>query len=216
MYKLQFNVNNKVIQLKVNKIMMFNCVIFFSLLQIVLTNDQKGDCGCSVSNPRPKQSLDKSLFKQIKNENLEQCSLIKDPEKGTIENMVLIPEGEYQVGTDDVVIDNDMEGPKRMVKLNEFYIDKYEVSNKDFDSFVTSTNYKTEAETFGDSFVFTLFLNISMKEQLQDYRVVQAPWWYKVVGANWRHPYGSDSDISGNKSLLMFILLWKLHFRDPS
>lgn len=122
-----------------------------------------------------------------------QCSSFKQSQ----DSMVLIPAGEYQVGTDDVAIESDKEGPKRIIKLNSFLIDKFEVSNKDFGNFVSATNYKTEAEVFGDSFVFAIFLNKTVKENLKDFRVVQTTWWYKVFGVNWKHPYGADSDLSG-------------------
>lgn len=176
--------------------MFFNFLII-SILLFTQTYEKESDCGCSANNERRKYLMDNNLLE--KNLNLEQCSSNKFTysENAPIENMVLIPDGEYQVGTDDIAIETDKEGPKRMVKLKKFYLDKYEVSNSDFNHFATVTNYKTEAETFGDSFVFTLFLNNTFKEQLQDFRVVQAPWWYKVVGANWRHPHGPDSDISG-------------------
>lgn len=75
-------------------------------------------------------------------------------------------------------------------------MDKYEVSNSDFEEFVKSTNYVTEAEKFGDSFVFQMFLTEQVKSKLQDSRVAQAPWWYKVKKVDWRHPEGEDSNIA--------------------
>ncbi|KOB51783.1 Sulfatase-modifying factor 1, partial [Operophtera brumata] len=81
------------------------------------------------------------------------------------------------------------------VQVKSFYLDKYEVSNENYMNFVADTRYKTEAESFGDSFVFAIFLNSTYKESLKDFRVVQAKWWYKVLGADWKHPYGPDSDI---------------------
>lgn len=179
---------------------MFYYILIISLLQFTQTHEKESDCGCSANNERRKHLVDKNLlFESNTNENLEQCPSNKLTYLGNapIENMVLIPDGEYQVGTDDIAIETDREGPKRMVKLKKFFLDKYEVSNRDFDHFATVINYKTEAEIFEDSFVFTLFLNNTFREQLKDFRVVQAPWWYKVVGANWRHPYGPNSDISG-------------------
>ncbi|XP_026328461.1 formylglycine-generating enzyme-like isoform X2 [Hyposmocoma kahamanoa] len=110
--------------------------------------------------------------------------------------MVLIPAGIYQVGTDDVIIETDNEGPKRMVELKSFYLDKYEVSNREFSRFVAATNYKTEAETFGESFVFQMFLNSTFRETLKNYRAVAALWWYSVNGTDWMHPHGPDSNIS--------------------
>ncbi|XP_026328558.1 formylglycine-generating enzyme-like [Hyposmocoma kahamanoa] len=115
--------------------------------------------------------------------------------KRGVRNMVIVPAGIYQVGTDDVIVDSDDEGPKRLVELDSFYMDKYEVSNEEFSRFVAATYYKTTAENIGDSGVFQVFLNNTFKEKIKDSRSFQAPWWYKVKGANWRQPYGPDSDI---------------------
>lgn len=133
----------------------------------------------------------------------EKCSLsdeneINNCQKSVEANiMVLIPSGEYDLGTDDIIIEEDAEGPKKEVQLNSFYLDKYEVSNENYVNFVNETNYTTETESFGDSFVFGMFLNRTFKEALKDFRVVQAKWWYKVQGADWKHPYGPDSEIIG-------------------
>lgn len=133
----------------------------------------------------------------------EKCSLsdeneINNCQKSVEANiMVLIPSGEYDLGTDDIIIEQDAEGPKKEVQLNSFYLDKYEVSNENYVNFVNETNYTTETESFGDSFVFGMFLNRTFKEALKDFRVVQAKWWYKVQGADWKHPYGPDSEIIG-------------------
>lgn len=119
----------------------------------------------------------------------------KDIEEGVIE-MVRIPAGIYQMGTDDVNIENDEETPKRFVELGSFYLDKFEVSNQKFSHFVAATNYKTVAENNGDSSVFQIFLNSTFKETLKHTRSLMAPWWYRINGAYWRHPYGPDSNIS--------------------
>ncbi|XP_028169653.1 formylglycine-generating enzyme [Ostrinia furnacalis] len=178
--------------------MFYYILTIYLLLQFVQTFEKKSDCGCNAFDEGRKYSAENNFLESM-NENLEQChsnSELTDPKDIPNENMLLIPGGEYQVGTDDIAIETDKEGPKRMVKLSKFLLDKYEVSNRDFDHFARVTNYKTEAEVFGDSFVFTLFLNNTFKDQLKDFRVVQAPWWYKVAGANWRHPHGPDSEIS--------------------
>lgn len=179
--------------------------VYIISIFIGLTHNKEPGCGCGVNRADDGKVGQDSFFSS---ENESQCSSIlnKDStcyipkEKDDIDGMVIISNGEYQFGTDEIDIEVDKEGPKRLVKLDTFYLDKYEVSNKDFDIFVTSTGYKTEAEQFGDSFVFAAFLNSTFKEQLKDFRVMQALWWYKVLGADWRHPYGPDSDI---KELMM-------------
>ena len=176
--------------------------MFLILLCIlpVITSKESG-CGCNLNRAEGANLAKESIFSNTNND-VDQCPDRPDDNSIVEENnesygMILVPANEYQVGTDDIAIESDQEGPKRLVKLQSFYLDKYEVSNKDFANFISKTNYKTEAEQFGDSFVFSAFLNSTFKEQLKDFRAVQAVWWYKVLGADWRRPFGPDSDITG-------------------
>ncbi|XP_068940161.1 formylglycine-generating enzyme isoform X1 [Petaurus breviceps papuanus] len=108
--------------------------------------------------------------------------------------MAHIPAGVFTMGTDDPQIKQDGEGPARRVRINSFYMDLYEVSNAEFEKFVNSTGYVTEAEKFGDSFVFDSMLSDQVKKDIHQ-AVAAAPWWLPVKGANWRHPEGPDSTI---------------------
>ncbi|XP_074054785.1 formylglycine-generating enzyme [Macrotis lagotis] len=108
--------------------------------------------------------------------------------------MAHIPAGVFTMGTDDPQIKQDGEGPARRVRINSFYMDLYEVSNAEFEKFVNSTGYVTEAEKFGDSFVFDSMLSDQVKSDIHQ-AVAAAPWWLPVKGANWRHPEGPDSTI---------------------
>jgi len=114
---------------------------------------------------------------------------------GGVEGMKLIPAGDFIMGSADA--DGwigDGEGPVRRTTLQAFHVDVCCVTNEQFNDFVNATGYKTEAERFGWSFVFHLFLN---QEQLSKVtqRVVGSDWWCKVEGAGWRHPEGSGSNI---------------------
>ncbi|XP_039693889.1 formylglycine-generating enzyme isoform X6 [Pteropus medius] len=108
--------------------------------------------------------------------------------------MVLIPAGVFTMGTDDPQIKPDGEAPARRVTMDAFYMDAYEVSNAEFEKFVNSTGYLTEAEKFGDSFVFEGMLSEQVKTNIQQ-AVAAAPWWLPVKGADWRHPEGPDSTV---------------------
>lgn len=181
--------------------MLFASLIYL-LMQLHVIHSKETTCGCNVDRSQSLENCDNdNLLESLHTE--DQCSPGDNHERAKYQSVdnshrfVLIPSGEYQLGTDDIVIENDAEGPKKMVQVNSFYLEKHEVSNEDFLNFVTATNYKTEAESFGDSFVFGIFLNSTFRDTLKDYRVFQAKWWYKVVKADWRHPYGSDSGISG-------------------
>ncbi|XP_073951567.1 formylglycine-generating enzyme [Choristoneura fumiferana] len=185
------------------------CIISFEYVY----NDD-GGCGCSVDREHAK-GIQSKYLEGVQQTEADQCpfdksnTLASGAAEGITVDMVTVPAGDYQLGTDDIMIETDSEGPLRTVKLETFLIDRFEVSNRDFMKFVSSTNYKTEAETFGDSFVFTLFLNATYREELKDFRVVQAPWWYKVDGANWRHPYGRDSNISDSMDHPVIHVSWR-------
>ncbi|KAM4612987.1 formylglycine-generating enzyme [Polymixia lowei] len=116
-------------------------------------------------------------------------------EKESKSQMVLISGGEFLMGTDNPGIPPDGEGPQRLVYLDSFYMDIQEVSNRQFQSFVNATGYITEAERFGDSFVFEGILSETVKNQISQ-AVAVAPWWLPVKGANWRHPEGPDSSVT--------------------
>ncbi|XP_039338276.1 formylglycine-generating enzyme isoform X1 [Mauremys reevesii] len=109
--------------------------------------------------------------------------------------MALIPTGMFTMGTDEPEIQQDGEWPARKVHVSQFYMDRYEVSNVEFEEFVNATGYVTEAEKFGDSFVFEGMLSEQVKTEIQQ-AVAAAPWWMPVKGANWRQPEGPDSNIS--------------------
>ncbi len=108
--------------------------------------------------------------------------------------MIAIPEGTFQIGTDQPDgFPTDNEGPKITIQHPAFMIDETTVTNKEFASFIKETGYITEAEKFGWSFVFHYFLSeeTKMKSEL----VPNMGWWYAVAGADWSHPEGADSSI---------------------
>jgi formylglycine-generating enzyme required for sulfatase activity len=115
--------------------------------------------------------------------------------------MVLI-EGEFIMGTDsDVGFPEDGEGPTRDVRLDPFYIDKFAVTNADFFKFVRDTEYTTDAEQFGWSFVFENFVSEEDADNILG-NIDAAPWWVAVEGANWLRPTGPSSNILNDKEQL--------------
>ncbi|XP_068630505.1 formylglycine-generating enzyme [Battus philenor] len=170
-------------------------ILLMCMLQLKLIENKQSNCGCAIDRPQEKKFDSISAIDILTNS--DECPIDNKFTGNIVEHdMVLIPGKDYYIGTNEIIIESDKEGPEKKVKLEPFYLDKYEVSNRDFKQFTTSTNYKTEAETFGDSFVFGMFLNNTFKDEMKDFRVLQAPWWYKILGANWKHPYGPDSDLS--------------------
>ncbi len=111
--------------------------------------------------------------------------------------MVKIAAGTFLMGTDDGEgFAADGEGPVREVVLSDYYIDTTAVTNEMFCEFIMATNYKTDAEKYGWSFVFEGLLSKEMADT--DIQVVEGtPWWWVVPGACWFCPEGGTSNISG-------------------
>jgi len=104
--------------------------------------------------------------------------------------------GQFSMGTDQPVFRADREMPARQIAVPAFSLDKHEVSNNEFSLFVDETEYVTEAEKFGNSFVADYFLPAETKAGIEQ-AVAGAPWWLPVNGADWRHPEGPQSDLLG-------------------
>jgi formylglycine-generating enzyme required for sulfatase activity len=92
--------------------------------------------------------------------------------------MVRIPGGRLRMGTSDGF---PYEGPVHEVEVAPLLMDRYEVTNAEFERFVQATHCRTDSERYGWTAVFDQ----------------QAGEWRKADGADWRHPEGPDSDISG-------------------
>lgn len=110
--------------------------------------------------------------------------------------MIYLPGGEFRRGNGSGKdgFPADGEGPVRTVKLKPFYIDACTVTNRQFAEFVNAKSYKTEAEKFGWSYVFEMFLTPRQTPHLMG-RVQGTPWWFGVKGAFWFQPEGPGSDI---------------------
>lgn len=99
----------------------------------------------------------------------------------------------------------DGEGPVHVVELPAFAISPYAVSNRDFAAFVHSTGWRTEAESYGWSFVFGGLL----PDDFPPTRGVEAaPWWRQVEGADWGHPEGPHSDTEGRSDHPVVHVSW--------
>lgn len=111
--------------------------------------------------------------------------------------MAYIPAGEFLLGSDDEESwESDGEKVRLRVRVESFYLDKYAVTNAQFHAFVEATGYETEAEKYGWSFVFHLLAGDVAKGDIVGVPE-PTPWWYGVRGADWRHPEGKDSGLSG-------------------
>lgn len=105
---------------------------------------------------------------------------------------VAIAGGWFDMGSTDSAHPEDGEGPIRSVWVDEFQLATTAVSNRDFQIFVDATNYQTDAEHVGSSFVFHLLLEDATLTPASG----AAPWWRNVSGACWHSPEGSGSSIN--------------------
>ena len=132
--------------------------------------------------------------------------------EGPYEGMVWVPGGEFTMGTDDAQ-SYVHERPAHRVRVDGFWMDETEVTNAQFARFVDATGYVTVAEKKPDwteiskqlppgtpkphdsllvagSLVFT---PPDKPVHLNDF----SQWWAWMPGANWKHPEGNESDLTG-------------------
>lgn len=153
----------------------------FILVSDINLSFANGDCFHGKSQPSVKEP-----------ENLSEGSCAAN----THEGMVMVRGGIYEIGTDEPVFIADGESPARTVYLDDYFIDTHEVSNQDFADFVEISNFVTEAEKYGSSFVFEGILSDETKSEISKV-VASAPWWMPVVNASWKFPEGPNSSITG-------------------
>src|SRR5579864_798859 len=112
---------------------------------------------------------------------------------GSLQDMVRLEGGSFRMGSGaPEAAPQDGEGPVRLVTLAPFFISKYAVTNAQFGEFVRRTEYRTEAERYGDSFVFRNHVRAELRGPAR----ADTPWWVTVRGADWAHPEGPDSSIA--------------------
>jgi sulfatase modifying factor 1 len=127
--------------------------------------------------------------------------------------MAWIPGGEFSMGARDPTDGNVVVGmqatkdsqPVHRVYVDGFWMDKTEVTNRQFAAFVRATGYVTVAERVPRAEDFPG----APPENLVAGSIVFSPpdhsvplddhfqWWAYVAGANWRHPTGPGSSIKG-------------------
>jgi len=116
-----------------------------------------------------------------------------DADGGDVTDRSLIAAGRFTMGTaGPVAYPSDGESTVHEVEVDSFEIDRQAVTNDRFRGFVEATDYRTEAEQYGWSFVFGGHLPDDFEDT---HGVAAAPWWRQVFGADWRHPEGLQSNI---------------------
>jgi formylglycine-generating enzyme required for sulfatase activity len=140
--------------------------------------------------------------------------------------MVWVPPGEFTMGT-AAATPNRNETPSHRVRLRGFFLDRSEVTNAQFRAFVDATGYVTEAEKAPDWEEMRKQLPPDTPKppagQLVPGGLVFVPptqpvptdrpehvaqWWRWTPGANWRHPEGPGSDLSGKDAHPVVQVAW--------
>jgi formylglycine-generating enzyme required for sulfatase activity len=119
-----------------------------------------------------------------------------------LDQMILIPGGNFLMGSDHFYPE---EKPVRRVQVDAFYIDPYQVTNKQYKKFVDATGYITVAERplnpadypDADSALLVpgalVFRKAEHPVNLNNYH----NWWEWVPGTSWKHPKGPSSRLEG-------------------
>lgn len=116
------------------------------------------------------------------------CMVAKEEKRGP--KSVKIPGRTFKMGGDEK---SGAPGTKE-VRLKTYYIDETPVTNQHFREFTRETKFKSEAESFGWSFVFNASLSDAVRKENPD-SVPNSPHWVAVERAYWRHPEGRDSSL---------------------
>ena len=139
------------------------------------------------------------------------------------ENMVFVQGGTFRMGGDNKQASED-EYPKHSVKVDGFWIDKSEVTNAQFAAFVAATGYVTTAERApdweelkktlpagtpkpADSLLVPaslVFHQTSGPVDLHNY----SSWWTWEKGADWKHPEGPRSSLTGRENYPVVQVSW--------
>mmetsp|Transcript_23651 Transcript_23651/g.34684 ORF Transcript_23651/g.34684 Transcript_23651/m.34684 type:complete len:343 (-) Transcript_23651:52-1080(-) len=133
---------------------------------------------------------------------------IEEINHAQLSHMAYITGGSYYMGSqyfkkgDKIAPAGVMDGakPRRKVTVKPFYMDKTTVSNLQFAKFVKDTEYISEAEKFGWSFVLDGLVSPDTRAEVDGEnglgRVKDAPHWLGVKGASWGRPLGPDSSFA--------------------
>ena len=104
--------------------------------------------------------------------------------------LVPIPGGTFRMGNDFSPYSD--QRPAHDVSLAAFLMDAHEVTNRQFAEFVAQSDYLTTAEQRGWSYTF------------DDARGQ----WRRMAGADWRHPGGPHTNISGREDRPVVHVSW--------
>ncbi len=180
-----------------------------------ITNTNSDTNSCHTNMPGRFQSGD------IQRNNF--ASAIKIRQDTSTAGMAWIPAGEFIMGGNNEQAAPD-EYPKHPVKVDGFWMDITEVTNKEFAEFVRATGYVTTAGRKPDWDEIkktlppgtdkpdeSLLVPASLVFTPPDHAVSlnnAAQWWSWVPGADWKHPEGPESSIVGKGDYPVVQVSW--------
>ena len=126
------------------------------------------------------------------------------PSAAPAPNMVWIPGGRFRMGSTRHYPE---ERPAHRVSVDGFWIDRYPVTNARFERFIAATHHVTFAEVPPDprdypgALPHMLYAGslVFVKPEGPVDRANIGNWWQFMRAADWRHPYGPDSSIEGQR-----------------
>jgi len=124
------------------------------------------------------------------------------PDKSAVrEGMRMIEGGTFRMGSENFY---EEERPVHKVSVDSFWIDVTPVTNAQFTRFVEATGYRTYAEIPPRAEDYPGAAPSMLKAGSLVFTKTDGPvpmvvsnWWRFVFGADWRHPYGPESDLTG-------------------
>ncbi len=189
---------------------------------------------CSDPSPRDKSTSTKAqtqaettsyeghdLFIQKYLEEIKSIPVAEDSSSAT-DMMVMIPGNVFEMGGDNEQALPD-EYPKHKVKIDSFYMDIAEVTNKEYKDFTQATGYKTIAERDIDPQELLAQLPpgttlppdfdtspISLVFSALEKSIPAHPgnWWRPTRNANWQQPEGDGSSIEGKDNYPAVHIAW--------
>ena len=117
-------------------------------------------------------------------------------------DLCFVPAATFLMGSDRHYPE---EAPAHVVAVDAFWMDRYTVTNRDFDRFVRATGYVTLAERPVDPALYpgakpellvpssVLFEKPAGRVDLRN----AYNWWRYIPGADWRHPRGPRTSLQG-------------------
>jgi len=193
----------------------------------------KGTCQAEIMSPDAKDTILKwlQIAPQAHAERGKMLSLLAKAQAPTEVKYEWLPvaAGEFEMGAEGGLAEID-EGPKHKVMLDTFLIGKYEVTNKQYYTFVRATGHRTPENCCDPK--YTVWKGNMPLEGTAEEPVINVSWddaaaFCKWVGgrlpteAEWEkaakgtdgriYPWGNDSPMSGNRANFSFepVSMWE-------